>query len=323
MKQTRFASSFFIFYAYRMKEKSFTLPSFAKINWFLKVLGRREDGFHELCTSFQTVSLFDELTFEEYDEILLTCNEPQIPLDETNLILGAAQILRNELAIKKGAKIHLEKRIPAPGGLGGGSSNAATALLGLAVLWNLKPKFEKLKEFGAKLGSDVPFFFYGGTALGTGRGTEIVSIDDLTEKYLLIVTPSVKVSTREAFSRLNAPYLTKETSKSILKICQIEAHNFNLKLSQLKNDFEKSVFEFQPEISRVKTKLLQLGAVQAALSGSGASVFAIFDKEETRQATLKALEEETNWRKFAVATISRNQFREAFKRCHGLLPISF
>jgi 4-diphosphocytidyl-2-C-methyl-D-erythritol kinase len=306
-----------------MINKSFTLPSFAKINWNLRILGRREDGFHELCTIFQTVSLFDEITFENSDEIFLTCNDQNIPVDESNLIIKAAQILKNKFNVKSGARIHLEKRIPAPGGLGGGSSNAAIALFGLATLWNLEINFEKLVEIGAQLGSDVPFFFYGGTAFGTGRGTEIVSMQDLDEKYLLIVTPDIKVSTAEAFARINAPYLTKESSKSILEICQIEANSFDLRQSKPINDFEKSVFEFQPEIRRVKEKLLSLGAIQALLSGSGASVFAVFDKEETRQTTLKALDNESNWRKFAVATISRNQYREALKKCCELLPISF
>ncbi len=306
-----------------MTQKSFTLPSFAKINWNLRILGKREDGFHDLLTIFQTVSLFDEIGFEENNEIVLTCDDPNIPVDGSNLIIRAAQILKREFDIKKGAKIHLAKRIPAPGGLGGGSSNAATAILGLATLWRLEIDFKKLMEIGAYLGSDVPFFFCGGTACGTGRGTEIEQLGDLSENFLLIVTPDIKVSTAEAFARLNLPYLTKESSKSILKICQNEASSFNLRQSKLINDFEKSVFEFQPEIKRVKEKLLTSGAIQALLSGSGASVFAIFDKEETRQATLKALEEESNWRKFAVATISRNEFRTALNSCNGLLPISF
>src|SRR5687768_15345071 len=116
-----------------MTDKSFTLPSFAKINWLLRILGKREDGFHELCTIFQTVSLFDELTFAESDRLFLTCDDKNIPTDETNLILKAATRLKSEFNLRKGAHIKLEKRIPAPGGLGGGSSNAAVALLGLAA----------------------------------------------------------------------------------------------------------------------------------------------------------------------------------------------
>lgn len=306
-----------------MTDRSFTLPSFAKINWLLRILGKRDDGFHELCTIFQTVSLCDEITFEISDEWTLTCSDPKIVTDESNLIAKAALQLKTEFNIAKGAKIHLEKRIPAPGGLGGGSSNAAVALLGLATLWDLDLSFDKLVEIGAKLGSDVPFFFYGGTAAGSGRGTEIVPLQDFTDHNLLIVTPDIHVSTAEAFARTNAPYLTKESSKSILKICQNEAEGFQKGQNNFSNDFEKSVFGVEPEIGRVKKRLLESGAKQALLSGSGASVFARFDKVETRQATQKALEVEKNWRQFAVATVSSDEYRAALKRCERLFPISF
>ncbi|HEY0459083.1 MAG TPA: 4-(cytidine 5'-diphospho)-2-C-methyl-D-erythritol kinase [Pyrinomonadaceae bacterium] len=306
-----------------MTDKSFTLPSFAKINWLLRILGKREDGFHELCTIFQTVSLFDEITFEPGESVTLNCADEMIPSDESNLIVQAALLLQKEFDVKAGAKIHLEKRIPAPGGLGGGSSNAAIALVGLATLWDLEIGFEKLVEIGARLGSDVPFFLYGGTALGTGRGEEIFPLQDLDEKLLLIATPPVNVSTADAFARTGAPRLTNETSKSILKICQNEAARFNPRQRELSNDFEESIFGTDPEIARVKERLLSLGAKQAILSGSGASVFALFDKEETRQAAQKALEEETNWRKFAVATVSREEYRAALKKCERLFPISF
>lgn len=296
-----------------MSKKSFTLPSFAKINWYLRVLGKREDGFHELCTLFQTISLYDNLTFAAADKITLTCNDFSVPVDETNLVVKTAMILRDKYAVKSGAAIHLEKRIPAPGGLGGGSSNAAVTLLGLTKLWNIKIEVKELLRLGGKIGSDVPFFFYGGTALGTGRGSEITPVKDFTENFLLIVTPRIDVSTNDAFARLNAPRLTNFASKSILNLCRIDAENLSLRQANLKNDFEPSVFAVQREIQRVKEKLLELGAVQANLSGSGASVYAIFDKEETRQATLKALEVETNWRKFAVATVSRNEYRESLK----------
>lgn len=306
-----------------MEKKRFTLPSFAKINWQLKILGKREDNFHELCTIFQTVSLHDEITFEEHNDLILTCDRINIPTDESNLIIKAANYLKTEFKIRKGAKIHLKKNIPAPGGLGGGSSNAAIALLGLVLLWNLEIGFEKLVEIGSSVGSDVPFFLYGGTALGTGRGTEITEMNEVEEKLLLIVTPDIEVSTAKAFAGVGAPRLTNDGSKSILKICQNEAERFDLRQSRLINDFEKSVFEIQPEIKRVKEKLLEFGARQAVLSGSGASVFAIFDKEETRQATIKALEDEINWRKFAVATVSRDEYRAAIKNCARLFPISF
>ncbi len=297
------------------------LPSFAKINWFLRVLGRREDGFHEICTVFQTISLHDKVFFSEGKEIKLTCSDDKIPVDEKNLIVKAAKILKERFDLKKGAEIYLEKNIPSPGGLGGGSSNAAIALLGLAALWELKIGFEELIEIGAQIGSDVPFFFCGGTATGIGRGTEIKPSEDLRENFLLVVTPDVDVSTKDAFARLNASRLTNEASKSILQICLSEAETLDLRQGNLKNDFERTVFAIEPEIERVKEKLLELGAVQSLLSGSGASVFAVFDKQETRQTAQKALNE--NWRRFAVATISRREYREALKPCSSLLPISF
>jgi len=296
-----------------MSGKTFTLPSFAKINLSLRVLGKRDDGFHELCTVFQTVSLHDDLTFEKNDDIVLTCDDPRIPTGPDNLIVRAAGMLRDNFGVTKGAKIHLQKRIPAPGGLGGGSSNAAVTLLGLAKLWEINITQEELARTGRELGSDVPFFFNGGRAIGTGRGEEITPIDQTGEKYILIVTPDVEVSTREAFARLEAPRLTPEALKSNLIVCRFEAETLDLRHTTLINDFEKSVFETAPEVRRVKERLLELGATQALMSGSGASVFGIFDTQETRQATLKAIDNEINWRKFAVAAISRDEYREALK----------
>lgn len=294
-----------------MSENGFTLPSFAKINWNLRVLGKRDDGFHELCTVFQTVSLHDNLSFQASAELSLTCDKESIPTDETNLIIKAARILQGKFNIKSGAKVRLEKNIPAPGGLGGGSSNAAVALLGLKTLWKVDISLDEIVEIGKLLGADVPLFFHGGTLLGTGRGTEIVELDEKNEENLLIVTPSVDISTSEAFQRLKAPRLTNFDSKSILKICRNEAEKLDTRQKKLKNDFETSVFEAAPEIKMVKKKLLEHGALSSLLSGSGASVFAVFDKQETRQATIKALETEQDWRMFAVATISREQYRAA------------
>ena len=306
-----------------MENDGFTLPSYAKINWTLRVLGRRGDGFHELCTVFQTVSLFDEITFRAGDRIQLTSSSTAVPADETNLIARAARLLQSEFGVRDGATIHLEKRIPAPGGLGGGSSNAAVALLGLSVLWRLEIRPETLLDLAARLGSDVPFFLFGGTARASGRGTKLSRMPEIEARHMIVVTPAVEVATPAAFARLNAPRLTKNSLKSILKLCQSEAESFDWRQSAPINDFEPTVFQTEPEIARVKETLLSAGARCALLSGSGASVYAVFDKEETRQATLKALDKESTWRKFAVATVSRNDYREALKQCEGLLPISF
>lgn len=277
------------------------------------MLGKREDGFHELCTIFQTISLHDDLTFAESDLIELICSDPRIPIDGRNLIVKAANKLQKRFGIRAGAKIHLEKRIPSPGGLGGGSSNAAVALIGLGRLWNLTISRDELFEIARMLGSDVPFFLHGGTAVGTGSGTDIEPITEFNEKHILIVTPDVSVSTSSAFAGLSAPSLTMKGTERILQNCRFDAKSLDLRRAALRNDFEATVFSAHPEIGRVKTTLLDLGAVNALMSGSGASVFGIFDTEETRQTTLKALDNEINWRKFAVATISRSEYREALE----------
>ena len=306
-----------------MAENKFTLPSFAKINWFLRVLDKRADGFHELCTVFQTVSLHDKLTFSEHDQIILTCDEEFIPTNENNLIVKAALELKRKFNIKNGARIHLEKNIPAPGGLGGGSSNAAVALFGLIKIWQIEIDFSELLKIGEKLGSDVPFFFYGGTAIGTGRGTDISPLKDLTEKHLLIVTPNINVSTAHAFKRLNLRHLTNKSSKSILQICRDEAETLDLRQSKLINDFEKSVFKIEPEIGRVKAKLLELEAEHSLLSGSGASVYAVFGKNVQLHDALKTLKLEKDWCVFAAETVSRRKYRELLKLDKNLFPKDF
>lgn len=274
------------------------------------MIGKRSDGFHELFTVFQTVSLRDDISFAESDRLELTSNDPLIPTDNRNLIVKAANILRARSEVTGGAKIRLEKRIPAPGGLGGGSSNAAVALIGLNRLWRLDLGFDAMLAVAAELGSDVPFFLYGGTAMGFGRGTEIEPMGEIGEEYLLIVTPEVHAPTGEAFEKLNAPSLTSEASERILLNCRFSAGSLDLRDAALKNDFEPTVFAAHPQIALVKETLLDLGAVNALMSGSGASVFAVFDKEETRQTAMKALDEHVNWRKFAAATISRELYRD-------------
>lgn len=288
----------------------FILPSFAKINWTLRILGKRDDGFHELFTVFQTVSLHDTISFKESDSLELTCDRTRIPVDGRNLILKAAAMLKERYGVTKGATMHLEKRIPSPGGLGGGSSNAATALIGLLRLWELDESTD-LHSIAVELGSDVAFFLCGGTAIGTRRGEEIEPIQDKEEPYMLIVTPRIRVSTRDAFAKISAPTLTNEARNHILSVCRKEVGSLDPRLSVLTNDFERTVFSAHPEIENVKNTLLGLRAANAALSGSGASVFASFEKEETRQAAIKALDQASTWRKFSVSTISRIKYREA------------
>lgn len=291
-----------------VKSNSIELPSSAKVNLSLRVLGKREDGFHEVFTIMQTVSLHDTLRFEADSEgITLTCNEPTIPNDDRNIIVRAANALTTRFSVASGARIQLEKRIPSPGGLGGGSSNAAVTLLALNRLWNLGASLDDLAAIGAELGADVPFFLYGGTAIGTGKGSTIECVEDEYEPWMIIVTPSVDVPTPAAYAMLSTPTLTKERAESTLTNYRSGADGG----IEPVNDLEKTVFAAFPEIERVKNALVELGAKQALMSGSGASVFGIFDNEETRQTALKALGRESNWRSFAVAAISRSEYREA------------
>ena len=271
------------------------------------MLGRRNDGFHEVATILQTISLHDTLIFERSDNgIELTCDDCSLPIDETNLITKAANALRAEFRIEDGARIELRKLIPMGGGLGGGSSNAAVTLIGLSRLWSLNVSFEKLYEIGSGLGSDVPFFLYGGTALATGTGTAIEPNPDVRLGPIIVVTPNVWISTREAYADLDAANLTSADTERILLNYRFEAEI----PANTVNDFEKTVFAAFPEIADVKAKLLELGAQWALMSGSGASVFGIFENEETRQTALKALGERTDWRSFAVAAVSRSEYRE-------------
>ncbi|HSI88057.1 MAG TPA: 4-(cytidine 5'-diphospho)-2-C-methyl-D-erythritol kinase [Pyrinomonadaceae bacterium] len=291
-----------------------TVPSFAKINLALRIVGKRKDGYHELCTVFQTVSLADRITMESADELLLECDDPKIPTGPGNLILKAAEALRERYGVTRGARIRLEKHIPSPGGLGGGSSNAAVALMGMRVLWDIPATVHDLQPIAAELGSDVPFFLYGGTALGTGRGTEIEQLPDIDAKHLVLTVPDAVVSTAEAFAGLHLPPLTTEEVNRILLNYRFGTGESTQIGIRVENDFENSVFLAHPSIARAKQMLLSLGASQAGLSGSGASVFGIFDNKETRQTALKALGNESNWRSFAVATVSRAEYRGALSQ---------
>jgi 4-diphosphocytidyl-2-C-methyl-D-erythritol kinase len=296
-----------------VSDTAFTLPSFAKINWALRVLGRRRDGFHELRTIFQTVTLHDNLNFTARSDgqLHLTCDSPDIPVDESNLILRAAIALQAQYGVRKGASIHLEKVIPVEGGLGGGSSNAATALLGLSSLWDIKTNKQELTLTAASLGADVPFFLTGGTALGMGPGTDVRPINEVTARHLLIVKPWSKVSTAEAFKALNAPALTKADSDTILSISCADEQFTDFHPDALHNDFEPVVFHLKPEIERAKNTLLRAGARLALLAGSGSSVFGVFENQEAQVGAVDALREERGWRVFRCATLARAEYRAA------------
>src|SRR5262249_10133985 len=190
---------------------------FAKINWALRVLGKRTDGFHEIDTVFQTITLHDTITLTATDtlDIALWCDERSLS-NADNLAYRAAESLRTHFASQKGARIRLEKRIPSQAGLGGGASDAAVTLLGLAHLWKLEANRDDLLEIAAGLGADVPYFLFGGRARGTGIGSCVHPIPDVDEKFLLVLKPKANVSTALAYQTLDADSLTSAGPKSIL-----------------------------------------------------------------------------------------------------------
>lgn len=248
--------------------------SYAKINWSLRVTGRRSDGFHDLETLFQTISLHDTLTFARAERLEVTCDDASIPVDETNLVVRAARALGVDAV-----KIHIEKRIPPGGGLGGGSSNAATALKVLSAMFGIDAS---LPEIALSLGSDVPFFLVGGTAFATGRGDVLTPLAGVPPVPLLLLLPEEKVLTREAFRALrsfSAP-LGLERSRAVAG--DLYAHQ-----GELVNDFEAPVFEMLPRLRELRERLLGAGASWARMSGSGSTLVGAFRETASRDAALQ------------------------------------
>jgi 4-diphosphocytidyl-2-C-methyl-D-erythritol kinase len=307
----------------------FQLPSFAKINLSLRILGQRPDGYHNIRTVLQTISLHDTIHFAATNksEIVLTCDDPLIPTNQKNLILQAAYALGNRYGIRSGASIHLDKRIPVQAGLGGGSSNAAITLLGLARLWDLSTNVSELADLASGIGSDVPFFLTGGRALATGTGTEVSGLPDLESQDLLIVSPVATVSTAEAYEALRLAALTTRKSEPILAISRGATNSTDFDQwadsDALENDFEQVIFDIEPEIGRVKNALIQAGARSTLLAGSGSSVFGIFDNRRAQHIALEKLRVDSGWRIFPCVTLSRDEYIRAMGSCGTPLLRSF
>ena len=291
------------------------IPAFAKINLRLEILGKRPDGYHELRTIFQTVSLYDELKLRRtkspgtaggssislrVEGNAVLSNEPI----EKNLVHRAITAMQAELKDEKGVEIELKKKIPTGRGLGGGSSDAAAAMLGYLRLTGKKMEKGRLMQIGASLGADVPFFLQGGRAVGVGRGDEIYPLPDIEAKSILIVSPAnIHVPTPEAYRWLNAPELTKSPDNSKLwKFCALA---WSVQGTGLLNDFEGAVFQHYPRLSEIKWDLLQKGATEALLAGSGSAVIGVFPSPaKARRAAVGFPQDET----FVCETFSRAKY---------------
>ena len=254
-----------------------SLKAPAKINWFLSVLNKRDDGYHNIVSPMQCVDLFDMLSFEKAEEILLL-SDLNIPV-EGNLVYKAAAVLKRASSYKFGARIELQKNIPVAAGLGGGSSDAAFTLMGLNRLWGLNFDRKMLMKLAAEIGSDVPFFLAGNFSLIEGRGEKVTELNTEGSMIILLVKPDISVSTAWAYNSFETG-LTKKTV-DIKLFCQaLDRKNFAFLHDAVFNDLEDVVIRKYPVIGELKEKLKQNGAVLSLMSGSGSAVFGVFNTVE-------------------------------------------
>ena len=308
-----------------MSRSSLTLPAFAKINLSLRVLGKRADGYHEVDTVLQAISLHDTITFNitETPEIVLSCDDRSLPAGSDNLVYRAAESLRSRFAPTKGARIRLVKRIPAQAGLGGGSSDAAVTFLALTHLWRLPAKETDLLELAGRLGADVPFFFFGGRARGTGSGECLAPLGDAPDQFLLVVKPNANIATSDAYKLLKAASLTTAEAKTILSSSERDRISDSFDSKDLKNDFEPAILEIEPEIKRAKIALMKAGARTALLAGSGSAVFGIFDNGDAQERAIQMIELEAGWRVFLCRTVGRSAYRTAMGPAGEIFALLF
>jgi 4-diphosphocytidyl-2-C-methyl-D-erythritol kinase len=296
-----------------MSSSTLTVPAFAKINLSLRVLGQRPDGYHEIDTILQTISLHDTITLTliEDPEIVFSCDDPALPTGADNLVYQAAKSLQVRYAPKRGVRIQLEKPIPVQAGLGGGSSDAAVTLLALAHLWETNAGAAELLEIAGSLGSDVPFFFVGGTVRATGTGSYLTVMPDGPNRFLLVLKPNASISTSDAYKSLKARSLTTVEAKTILSSSERGEISDSFNSKALQNDFEPVVFQLEPEIERAKAALIKAGAAAALLAGSGSAVFGVFDNRDAQARAIQMIELEAGWRVFPCKTVGRNFYRSA------------
>jgi 4-diphosphocytidyl-2-C-methyl-D-erythritol kinase len=289
--------------------KSVLVPAYAKVNLCLDVLGRRADGYHELRTIFQTITLHDTLALEVSKDAGIDlriegnsalAGEP----GRDNLVYRALEKLRRELGFKQGIRAVLTKRIPVGRGLGGGSSDAAAALIGLLRLSGKSIESARLVHLGSLLGADVPFFLRGGRALGIGRGDEIYPLPSVALSSVLVVSPrDLAVPTKDAYQWLGQR-LTKDADPS--KLWQFCALCWSPQGDALSNDFEAAVFPRYPRLAAIKRELLLQGAAGASLAGSGSAVFGIFRNPAKARRAARAFPKD---QVFVCSTISRAEYR--------------
>jgi len=288
--------------------RSVSLPSFAKINLDLRVLGTRPDGYHDLKTIFQSLALFDSVTVTaRRGPLAVACDEPDIPTDQRNLVWKAASLLHRvatgQSSTPHDIAIELRKRVPSEAGLGGGSSNAAMTLLALNKLWKLNLDVASLSRIGARLGADVPYFLVGGTALGLGRGDDIYPLTDMPPVHVVILRPGFGVATADAYG-----WFDEELRRSMKEPAPRPVPpGWPAWSATLRNDLEIPVVRHHPAIGRIRQSLIDAGATFAAMSGSGSAVFGLFERGDAARRTANDLAR-PGWLSLHTRTLSRRDY---------------
>jgi 4-diphosphocytidyl-2-C-methyl-D-erythritol kinase len=290
------------------EKRSVRIPAFAKINSCLHIIGKRPDGYHELRTIFQTISLRDTLELSLMPEpgIFLESSDPELPTGPQNLIYRAIAAIASELDLRGGIHARLEKKIPVARGLGGGSSDAAAAFIGVLRLTKKNLPLAKLIEIAAGLGADVPFFLFGGRALAVNRGDEIYPLPDEPKQSVVVVSPKgIGVSTKDAYEWASAELTKHSEPHKLFRFCAL---CWSRQGSRLSNDFESPVFRRHPRLEEIRAGLLKRGAADAALAGSGSAVFGIFRNPAQARRSAREFPEDSV---FVVETISRSKYGRA------------
>jgi 4-diphosphocytidyl-2-C-methyl-D-erythritol kinase len=292
--------------------RALVLRPSAKVNLTLRVGPRREDGYHDVQTLMQSIGLADTLTVAgRSGPFGLLSRSPGVPTDRTNLVWRAAELLWRDLGRPgdpRDAHIKLEKQIPVAAGLGGGSADAAAALVGLNTVWAGGRTRRDLIRLAAELGSDVPFFLHGGTAIGLGRGEELYPVDDVARLGVVVIKPSFGVGTADAYGWLDADRAASVETPASERPQDIEVGGAGGRL-QLANDLQAPVSRRHPAIAEMMAACVMHGAMAAAMSGSGSAVFGVFSESTARQAVARL--QRPDWLVMLTRTLSR---QEAAKR---------
>lgn len=261
---------------------SIDLKSRAKVNLSIDVLGKREDGYHLVEMIMQTIDLYDKLKITEIEEnsILIKSNSLDIPLNEDNIMYKAVNLLKNQFNMEKGIEISIEKNIPVAAGMAGGSSNAAAVLVGLNKLWNLGLSENELKHIGLKLGADVPFCITGGSALAEGIGEKLTNIKGLPEDLnILICKPNIFVSTKEVYQSLNMDKVKRRPQNKEL-IDALQKEDVKFISENMVNVLEEVTSLKYSEIGQIEDIMIKNKALGSMMSGSGPTVFGLFDNKD-------------------------------------------